>query len=107
MDNSEQTSPTIYQIRIVGHLDEGWSDWFEGLQIEPHSHGETCITGPVADQAALHGILNRIFDLGLALISVRRIDTPQDGPIPGERDSTIETGGRDWAPAPIDEMEEQ
>jgi hypothetical protein len=103
MDKEYQAGPIVYQIRIAGHLDEGWSDWFEGLQIEPHLHGKTCITGPVADQAALHGILNRIFDLGLALISVRRIDdTPQDGPIPGERDSTIKTGGRDWAPAPTD-----
>ena len=102
MARKHQAGPTLYQIRIVGRLHEGWSDWFEGLQIETRPHGETCITGPVADQAALHGILNRIFDLGLALISVRRIDTPQDGPIPRERDSTIKTEGRDWAPAPTD-----
>jgi hypothetical protein len=85
--DKRQASPAIYQIRIIGNLDEGWSDWFGGLQIETMSDRETCITGLVADQAALHGILNRIFDLGLVLISVRRIDdTPQDGPIPGERD---------------------
>ena len=87
MDKKQQSGPTVYQIRIAGNLDEHWSDWFGGLRIERRSHRETCITGPVADQAALHGILNRIFDLGLALISVQRIDdTPQDGPIPGERD---------------------
>ena len=90
MDIKQHAGPAVYQIQITGHLDEGWSDWFEGLQIETRAHGETCIAGPIADQAALHGILNRIFDLGLALISVRRTnDTLADGPIPGERDSTI------------------
>ncbi|MBV7328555.1 hypothetical protein KFU94_09895 [Chloroflexi bacterium TSY] len=70
---STNSQPQNYQIRITGHLDERWSDWFEGLTITPEDHGTTLITGAVADQAALHGILERIRDLGIQLISVKRI----------------------------------
>jgi hypothetical protein len=65
---------THYQIRVEGELDAGWSDWFEGLEITSDASGQTTITGPVADQAALHGLLARIRDLGLKLISVHPID---------------------------------
>ena len=60
----------IYQIRIRGHLDSQWADWFEGLTITLEKDGDTLLTGPVVDQAALHGFLKRVRDLGLPLVSV-------------------------------------
>lgn len=65
------TKSFIYQIRIEGHLDERWLRWFEGLDVSPLPEGETVISGEM-DQSALHGVLNRIRDLGLELISVQR-----------------------------------
>ena len=62
----------VYEIRVKGVLGEEWSDWFDGFAITPQANGETLLTGPVADQAALHGVLNGIRDLGLPLISVQR-----------------------------------
>jgi hypothetical protein len=70
-----------YEIRIEGLLDQRWSAWFDGLQIASQPGGVTVIAGPVTDQAALHGLLAKVHDLGLPLISVRRI-----GPTPGEGD---------------------
>ncbi len=64
-------STATYQIRVQGHLDERWLRWFEGLDVAQHPGGETIIRGAM-DQAALHGVLNRIRDLGLELISVQR-----------------------------------
>ena len=64
----------IYQIRIKGHLGESWLRWFEGLDISPLPEGGTVISGEM-DQSALHGVLNRIRDLGLALISVQSKDS--------------------------------
>ena len=61
---------TTYNIRIEGRLDGGCGDLFDGMEILPESDGTTCITGPVPDQAALIGLINRIHDLGLILISV-------------------------------------
>lgn len=63
----------IYQIRIKGHLDRRWTDWFEGLTITPEEGGDTLVTGSV-DQATLHGLLRKVRDLGLPLISVNRIE---------------------------------
>lgn len=63
----------IYQIRVRGILDEKWSDWFDGFTIIPQGDEETLLTGPVADQAALHGLLGKIRDLGLHLLSVERV----------------------------------
>jgi hypothetical protein len=63
-----------YEIRVKGVLDSRWSTWFEGLQISSDEPGETLIAGPIIDQAALHGVLGKIRDLALPLISVRRID---------------------------------
>jgi hypothetical protein len=64
-------SPMHYEIRVRGVLDERWSSWFDGMQISANESGDTTISGPVADQPALHGLLNKIRDLGLQLISVR------------------------------------
>jgi hypothetical protein len=60
----------IYQIRLKGHLGREWADWFEGLTITLEEDGNTLLTGPVIDQAALHGLLKKVRDLGLPLVSV-------------------------------------
>ena len=64
----------VYQIRVRGVLDACWSDWFEGLTVCPHSDNDTLLTGPVRDQSALLGILAKIRDLGLPLLSVNRVE---------------------------------
>jgi hypothetical protein len=63
-----------YEIRVRGVLGSGWSAWFDGLQVTSDEHGQTIIAGPVADQAALHGLLAKVRDLGLELLGVRRTD---------------------------------
>lgn len=63
-----------YEIRVEGILDEGWSDWFDGLQLTHESGGVTLLSGMVRDEAALHGLLRKICDLGVPLISLVRID---------------------------------
>jgi hypothetical protein len=67
-----------YEIRVNGVLDGGWSAWFDGLQVTSDDRGQTVIAGPVADQAALHGLLAKVRDLGVPLLSVRRIDPPPE-----------------------------
>ncbi len=67
----------IYQIRIKGHLGHQWTDWFEGLTITLEENGETLLTGPVADQAALHGLLKKVRDLGMPLLAVNRVEPDQ------------------------------
>ena len=62
--------PTIYQIRVQSHLGSDWTDWFEGLTIALEDNGDTLLTGPVIDQAALHGLLKKVRDLGMPLLSV-------------------------------------
>ncbi len=62
-----------YRIRVSGHLDDRWSDWLGDLVIHLQKDGTTLLVGPVVDQAALHGVINRIRDLGLPLLSVRRV----------------------------------
>lgn len=62
--------PTSYEIRVTGHLPPEWADWFEGLTITPAEDGDTLLTGPVIDQAALFGLLKKVRDLGLSLVSV-------------------------------------
>ena len=66
--------PMVYQIRIKGHLGPRWTDWFGGMTITLEDNGDTLLTGPVVDQAALHGMLRRVRDLGLPLISVTRVE---------------------------------
>lgn len=67
--------PVVYQIRVKGHLDSSWSDWFDGLTISPEANGETLLSGPVTDQAALHGLLKKVRDLGLPLLLVKQLKT--------------------------------
>jgi hypothetical protein len=73
--NSERDAdqPMIYQIRIMGHLGPHWAGWFEGLTITLEDNGETVLTGPVADQTALHGLLRRVRDLGMPLLAVNSL----------------------------------
>ncbi len=65
-----------YRIRVRGHLDDRWSDWLGGLVIHRQEDGTTLLVGPVVDQAALHGVITRIRDLGLPLLSVKRCVEP-------------------------------
>jgi hypothetical protein len=65
--------PTTYQVRIKGHLGPEWADWFGGLAITLENNGDTLLTGLVVDQAALHGLLRRVRDLGMPLVSVSRM----------------------------------
>ena len=65
----------VYQIRIRGHLDSQWTDWFDRLTITLEENGDTLLTGPVTDQAALHGLLKKVRDLGMSLVSVVPVQT--------------------------------
>jgi hypothetical protein len=64
------------EIRVKGHIDEHWSDWFDDLTIT-HAEGATVLTGDVADQSALYGLLAKLRDLGLALVSVKHVEEPE------------------------------
>ena len=66
----DKDRPLIYQIRIRGHLGQPWQEWFEGLTLTLEADGTTLLTGPVVDQAALYGILKKVSDLGMPLLSV-------------------------------------
>jgi hypothetical protein len=73
--------PGLYEIRLKGHLHAKWADWFDGLTITRADNGETLLRGQVVDQAALHGVLRKVRDLGLPLVSVNQIDPKQaNGP---------------------------
>ena len=71
---TDPSEPMVYQIRIKGHLGREWTDWFEGLTITLEDNGDTLLTGPVIDQAALHGLLKKVRDLGMPLLSVNRVE---------------------------------
>jgi hypothetical protein len=73
-DGRKFDRPGIYHIRVKGNLDERWSDWFDGFTITPQPDDETLLAGRVADQAALHGLLGKIRDLALPLLSVERVE---------------------------------
>jgi hypothetical protein len=84
-EQSQETgseSPTVYEIRIKGHLGSEWTDWFEGLTIQLEEKGQTVLTGPVADQAALHGLLKKVRDVGLPLVSVVPLEPDHNEPRP-------------------------
>ena len=66
---------TAYEIRVKGHLDQRWSEWFDGMTITNVENGETIISGSLPDQAALHSMLVKVYNLNLTLISVSRIET--------------------------------
>jgi hypothetical protein len=72
-----QYEPGFYEIRIKGHLDERWRDWFDGLTITLEDNGDTLLTGPVVDQAALHGLLKKVRDSGMPLVSVSPVEPGQ------------------------------
>ena len=78
MSNEPKPKPTpsqtvVYQIRLKGHLDSQWTDWFDGLTITLEEDGDTFITGPLVDQSALHGLLKKVRDLGMPLVSVSQV----------------------------------
>lgn len=79
-DAPPPAEPSQYEIRLQGHLAEQWAAWFGGLTITLAENGETLLTGPIADQAALHGLLRTVRDLGLPLLAVRRLDPGSSGP---------------------------
>ena len=70
----------VYQIRLKGHLGSQWTDWFDGLTITLAEDGDTLLTGPVIDQAALHGLLKKVRDLGMPLLSVNRVQIGETHP---------------------------
>ena len=70
-----------YEIRLKGHLDDRWADWFEGLTITLEDNGDTLLTGPVVDQAALHGLLKKVRDLGMPLVSVSPVEHRTGGSV--------------------------
>ena len=76
----------VYQIRLKGHLGPQWTDWFGDLTITPEDNGDTLLTGPVVDQAALHGLLRKVRDLGMPLVSVNGVK-----PDPAERPESKQT----------------
>ena len=71
--NTHPSPPMIYQIRLKGYLGRQWTDWFGGLSITLEDNGDTLLAGPVVDQAALHGLLRKVRDLGMPLLSVIRL----------------------------------
>ena len=77
MPKTDPSEPMIYQIRIKGHLGRQWTDWFEGLTITHEDNGDSLLTGPVLDQAALYGLLRKVRDVGLPLLSVIRLQPDQ------------------------------
>jgi hypothetical protein len=84
MSNELESKPTpsqpmICQIRLKGHLGSQWADWFEGLTITLEENGDTLLTGPVIDQAALHGLLKKVRDLGMPLVSVNPVEHGRAG----------------------------
>ena len=73
---TEQGEKATYQLMVKGQLDESWSDWLGGMSVEPQASGETLLSGCIRGQAALHGLLNKIRDLGLPLVCVNRCTCP-------------------------------
>ena len=74
MNDSPNSMSKVYEIRLKGHLDARWVKWFDGLTITLEENGNTLLSGPVVDQAALHGLLKKVRDLGMPLVSVRPLE---------------------------------
>ena len=83
--NNDPRQPKVYEIRVKGHLGCQWTEWFGGLTITLEDNGDTLITGPVVDQAAMHGLLKKVRDLGMPLISVNRVQPGQADAPDGEQ----------------------
>ena len=81
---TDPRQPVIYQIRVKSHLSSAWTDWFEGLTITQEEDGDTLLTGSVIDQAALHGLLKKVRDLGMPLLSVDNLKPDQED-APGDK----------------------
>jgi hypothetical protein len=81
-------NPGRYEIRLKGHLDSRWAAWFDGLSLTNESDGTTIIRGPVADQAALHGLLQKVRDIGLPLVSVTQVQPDQPERLPSSPDNS-------------------
>ena len=79
-----------YQIRLKGHLSHHWTDWFGDMTITLESNGDTLLTGPVIDQAALHGLLKKVRDLGMPLVSVSPVEPGSSTTLPS---ASLGTGG--------------
>jgi hypothetical protein len=78
--DADPGQPMIYQIRLHGHLGPQWTGWFEGMTITLGDNGDTLLTGPMVDQAALHGLLRKVRDLGLPLLAVTIVKRGQADP---------------------------
>jgi len=74
MTDSSPSNAQYYEIRLKGHLEARWVEWFDGLAITLEENGNTLLSGPVADQAALHGLLKKVRDVGLPLLSVNPVE---------------------------------
>ena len=87
----DHDEPQLYEIRIKGHLDDRWTEWFECLTVLLEEDGNTLLTGPVADQAALHGLLKKIRDLGMILVSVNRVQFNETHPYRSKKEIKMNT----------------
>ena len=80
----DSNQPLVYQIRVKSHLNSGWTDWFEGLTVTLEESGDTLLTGLVVDQAALYGLLKKVRDLGMPLISLNPVQFDEVSPENGK-----------------------
>ena len=92
MANEKDIEGALYHIKVKGNLDLKWADWFDGFALTSHGNGETLLRGKVPDQAALHGILNKINRLGLSLILVAQVEDGDDCPWCGQSQGLLEEG---------------
>ena len=84
---SDPDQPMVYQIRIKGHLGHPWADWFDGLTMTLEDNGITLFAGPVVDQAALHGLLKKVRDLGMPLLSVSQVQFNETHPYRSKKET--------------------